>query len=938
MPASANAPVLLHAAFNSLPFGVVILARDGRVVWQNARFDALDPALPEALRPAMASDEPWRGETTWRRSDGAWFPAKVTVDSLDREHRMVTIRELPAGEMIAREHCHLIAENAVDVIWLWDVVHERLAFVSPSVEPLLGKTPLEAMQDGPAEMMTPESFERASVQLAEWIAEVEAGDESSRTRTNEFEYRHKDGTVVPIETATRLISNADGRIQYVLGVSRDFRARKAAEEAMAAAEEKYRTIFDGAMEGMYRTSINGRPLAVNAAAARILGFDSPEDLLETVTDIGGQLWVSRTERERFMSMLDEQGTVRSFECAQRRKDGQIAWISLNTHRVRGPNGDALYNEGFMEEVTERKRMQYALQQSEEKLAKLFMASPALNSIHDIHDGGRILDVNERFEQVTGYLREEVVGRTVREIGWLPDPATGPIIENALLTDGRIRNLEHRFRTKSGEIRTALLSAERIELGGRMCSISARFDITERQQTQERLENLATAIEQAAEQIVITDPEGKIQYCNPAFEKTTGYARDEVLGQNPRILKSGKQASEFYKNLWATIKSGKTWSGRFTNRRKNESTYEEEATISPVRDAAGEVRAYVAVKRDVSERLHLESQLRQAQKLESIGRLAGGVAHDFNNLLTIINGYADLVLAKVEREDPLRAYADEIRKAGQRAAGLTRQLLAFSRKQVFEVRTLDVNAIVRDTERMLRRLIGEDIELVTRLEADLGAVKGDHDQLHQVIMNLAVNARDAMPNGGRLTIETRNYAIAPGAGTHPDASPGRYVVMCISDTGSGMDDETLESIFEPFFTTKEQGKGTGLGLSTVYGIVRQNGGWIEVSSELGSGTVFRVILPRVEPDPETERIPAVQEAAPQGGETVLVVEDQEEVRRLARRILVASGYRVLEAANGAEAYVRAREHAGPIDLLLTDVVMPGSTAKSFPSSCAVRGRG
>src|SRR5438552_5553994 len=347
--------------------------------------------------------------------------------------------------------------------------------------------------------------------------------------------------------------------------------------------------------------------------------------------------------------------------------------------------------------------------------------------------------------------------------------------------------------------------------------------------------------------------------------------------------------------------------------------------SAVRDASGKVTRIVGIAEDITELQRTQDQLFRAQKMEAIGRLAGGVAHDFNNLLTAIIGHAELVLEDVRAGDPLRQDLEEILKAGQRAAILTRQLLAFSRQQVLEPRVLDPNALVADMDKMLRRLIGEDIELLTVLADRVGAIKGDGGQLEQVIMNLAVNARDAMPAGGKLTIETANAELDEAyAHSHEPVRPGPYVMLAMSDTGSGMSEEVKARIFEPCFTTKEAGKGTGLGLATVYGIVKQSGGYVWVYSEVGRGSAFKVYLPQVDEAPEalTARAPAVGTAG--GTETILVVEDEAMVRSLARISLGKRGYRVLEAANGAEALQLAQQHQERIHLMVTDLVMPGLT--------------
>ena len=356
-------------------------------------------------------------------------------------------------------------------------------------------------------------------------------------------------------------------------------------------------------------------------------------------------------------------------------------------------------------------------------------------------------------------------------------------------------------------------------------------------------SLAVAIEQSAEAILITDLDGNIQYCNPAFERISGYVYTEVVGRNPRFLKSGRQTKEFYAELWTTIKSGRVWSGHFINRRKDGSLCEEDATISPIRDPAGKLTGFVAASRDVTERVSLENQLKQAQKLESIGRLAGGVAHDFNNLLTVINGYSEMGLERLPEGDPLRDLLTQIRKAGERANGLTRQLLAFSRKQVIEPRRVNLNELILESTKMLRRIVREDIEITTNLNPAAGDVMADPGQLHQILMNLVVNARDAMPSGGRLSLRSSRLQLDRlEAASLPGTRPGPYAVIEVSDTGVGMSDEIQQKAFDPFFTTKPEGTGTGLGLSTVYGIVRQGGGWIKVESQPGMGATFRIGLP------------------------------------------------------------------------------------------------
>jgi signal transduction histidine kinase len=331
---------------------------------------------------------------------------------------------------------------------------------------------------------------------------------------------------------------------------------------------------------------------------------------------------------------------------------------------------------------------------------------------------------------------------------------------------------------------------------------------------------------------------------------------------------------------------------------------------------------------------LEQQLRQSQKMEAIGRLAGGVAHDFNNLLTAINGYSSLALQRANPDDRLRGYLEEIKKAGERAATLTRQLLAFGRKQMLKPVVLNLNDVVSDMNKMLRRLIGEDIRFNARFDPDLKPIKADPGQIEQVLVNLVVNSRDAMPQGGNLTIETANFeSDAEFAGKHLGLAPGHYVMLAVSDSGCGMDDKTKARIFEPFFTTKEKGRGTGLGLSTVYGIVKQSGGTVWVYSETGKGSVFKVYFPQLQEDAEFSKPVLVETPVPRGSETILLVEDEDVVRGLARKILEQAGYDVLDARGGDEAIRLCHELPGPIHLLLTDVVMPERSGREIAECLA-----
>jgi len=420
--------------------------------------------------------------------------------------------------------------------------------------------------------------------------------------------------------------------------------------------------------------------------------------------------------------------------------------------------------------------------------------------------------------------------------------------------------------------------------------------------------------------------GKMLECNRAFATMMGYASPAEAMMQP--------AWEFHatpldreKYLARVRREGSLINYENRGRRKDGSLIWVIENVTLVRDEDGE-ETLLGTMFDISERRRLEEQLLQSQKMEAVGRLAGGISHDFNNLLTAVTGYSELLLTELPEGDSRREFADEIRKAGQRAAGLTHQLLAFSRRQVLEPRVLDLNAVIANMEKMLRRVIGEDVELTTALESELWRTRADPGQIEQAILNLVVNARDAMPRGGRLTIETANVSIdVQFARNYESVQPGPHVMVAVSDTGVGMDQELQSRLFEPFFTTKERGKGTGLGLSTTYGIVKQSGGSIWVYSEPGVGTTFKIYLPRSE-EPLDAAAPAPAPAPRAGSETVLLVEDEPEVRRLVEKLLRMQGYSVLACAGPAEAIAAAKSASGRLDLLLTDVILPGMNGREL----------
>jgi len=458
----------------------------------------------------------------------------------------------------------------------------------------------------------------------------------------------------------------------------------------------------------------------------------------------------------------------------------------------------------------------------------------------------------------------------------------------------------------------------------------KADMVERARAEEDRKRLATAIEQAAEIVIITDTDGAIQYVNPAFERITGYTREEVLGQNPRLLKSGKHATAFYRMLWETLTNGETWTGRFHNRKKDGTLYEEEATISPVRDAEGRTVNYVAVKRDITHEARLEAQLRQSQKMEALGTLAGGIAHDFNNLLQVVLGYTDMAMAEAPKDSELFASLNEILTAGSRATDLVNQILTFSRQTEQERKPLRLQPVIKEALKLLRHSLPATIEIRQRVDAACSPVLADPTQVHQVIMNLCANAYHAMREHGgvlEVTLEATDVT-ADLAAEMPDMTPCACARLTVRDTGCGMADATRARIFEPYFTTKEAGEGTGLGLSTVHGIVKSHDGGITVQSEPGKGTTFAIYLPVYAGAARTVRTEAVTRALPRGAERILLVDDEEQVLEFERKLLERLGYNVKARTSSIEALEAFRAEPDGVDLIIADQTMPNLTGANL----------
>jgi PAS domain S-box-containing protein len=754
----------------------------------------------------------------------------------------------------------------------------------------------------------------------------------------EYEVVRRDGSRRWVSDNARVVRNAEGAIQYYEGTLTDITERKHADLALRRSEARYRALTESATAAIVTADSAGNIVGWNPMAESIFGYTAAEIIGQPLTALMPPRYHERhlSGMERMRSGGRPHLIGQIVELEGLRKDMREFPMDLSVSRWESTEG--WFVTGIIRDITDRTRAQQALQDSE-RLLKESQSIAGLGSyVTDLRAGrwssSAILDdifgIDDRFD------------RTVDAWSTLVHPEWRERMVHYLADE--VLGQHHRFdmeyqiiRKSDGQARWVHGLGE-LEFDARdhpIRMIGTITDITARKQAETALRLQAAALYAAADAIVITDRAGVIEWVNPAFTHITGYTAEEALGRNPRdLVKSGQHAPAFYRDFWDTILAGRTWHGEMINRRKDGSLYTEDQSVTPILDASGAVTHFVAIKEDMTERLQLEAQFRQAQKMESVGQLASGIAHDFNNLLTVINGTAELVLDQVSQDDPVHADVQEIFHAGERAAMLTRQLLAFSRQQILEPRVLNFNTVVAGLESLLGRLLGEDIDLVVVLTPGVGHVKADPGQIEQVITNLAVNARDAMPQGGRLTIETQNVEIDDDYAhqNEVDAPPGSYVLLAVSDSGAGMDEATRTRIFEPFFTTKGPGKGTGLGLSTVYGIVKQSHGSICVYSEVGQGTSFRIYLPQVAEASGIDR-PAPTVVSSSGTETILLAEDSAGLRKLATRVLESGGYTVLGAATGEEAVRLLERHEGPVHLLLSDVVMPGMSGRHLAGQLA-----
>jgi two-component system cell cycle sensor histidine kinase/response regulator CckA len=907
----------------------------------------------------------YQGHWRHRRKSGQVFDVEISTQGMlfaGRDAVLTSALDVSARraaeEKIAEQSAALRAlteNNPLAVVVLDE--KRRIQMCNPAFELTFGYHQAEILGADLDAMLAPGELAGEAASLTNRATAGEVVRVKGRRRRSDGSMVHVQIVVVP------MIVN--GKRTGTFGMYEDITDRRRAELAQHEAELRLQTLFENAVEGIFQTTPEGKLLSANPALARMCGYDSPAELIANVQDLSRDSYADPQVRVAFKRRMEQDGFVQAFEYQIVRKDGSRIWVSETARSVRDESGAIISYEGTIEDVTQRKRSELERQVNFE----IIHAVNATDNLNDlllrIHQSLKRLLYAENcfvalFEPSTGMFHfpfftdqfdqappPQQVGRSCTAYVYRTGRAMliPQRVFDRLAADGEVELvgtpspawLGVPLRTPAATIGVLVVQHYEEENAYTerdlefLASVGGQIALAiERKRADAKVRDsearLRVIVEQLPAVLWTVDKNLKFSSCLGAGLGRLGLKPNELVGRF--LLDYFETADQTFVPIAAHRRALTGEPTTFHVEWKNGSYA---CHVEPLRNADGELEGAICMALDITDRRQLEEQLRQAQKMEAVGRLAGGIAHDFNNLLMVIQGYADLLTERLPEGDPLRRNAEQIQTASQRATSLTRQLLAFSRKQMLAPKVLNVQSVVADMEKILRRLIGEDVQLECSSIPDLGLVKADRSQIEQVILNLAVNARDAMPEGGRLTIETANVELDSTCSHQPKMlSPGRYVMLAVTDNGCGMDSETQAHIFEPFFTTKEKGKGTGLGLATVYGIVKQSGGYVWVYSEPGRGTSFKVYLPRIEEsEGSTSRDKKLgAKAMPRGSETILLVEDEKGVRELAREYLRTCGYQVVEAEDGHTALELAAMHAGSIDLLMTDVVMPGISGKEL----------
>jgi PAS domain S-box-containing protein len=860
-------------------------------------------------------------ELAARRKDGTEFLAEIylaPVSTPDGQFVVSVCRDASGGrrveELLQRQRAATeFVLQGLPVV-LWTTGRElRLTSCLGSGLAGVGIRPDEAVGATVSELFGTDGLEAPS---AAHLRALEGHGASYRGRWLERFY----------EARVQPLRERDGEVVGCIGIAFDTTERVHAEQALRASEERYRSLFENANDIVYAHDLEGRFTAVNRRGEEITGYSRAEIVGEDITKIVAPEHVARARRNIERKLAGE-AEATTYELDIVTRSGQRIPLEVSTRLVR-ENGTPVAVEGIARDISERRRAEEDLRRTQESLTKAQEIAHLGSWDWDIV--ANELRWSDEIFRIFG-LQPQGFGATYEAFLERVHPEDRDPVQRAVeasLAGERPYSIEHRVVRPDGSERIVHEQAE-VSFDGEgrpVRMLGTVLDITERKRAElalvETSQTLEAIVHASPAAIVAIDVEGDVVLWNPAAAELFGWSADEVIGRPLPVIPEDR-LQEFREHRERCLR-GATVTGLETrHRRKDGSSVDVILSAAPLRRAEGAIAGLVALVMDVTRARQLEEQLRQSQKMEVVGQLAGGLAHDFNNLLTVIQSYAQLLLERARNGDPMRASLVEIDAAARSAATLTRQLLAFASRQFLHPQVVDLNVVVQDVEGMLRRVIPESIRLVTDLEPRLGAVSADPGQMEQVLLNLCLNARDAMPEGGELLVATRNVDARDEALSLERGQPGPEVLLLVADTGCGMDEETKGRIFEPFFTTKPVGKGAGLGLAVVYGIVKQSGGEIAVTSSPGGGTTFAIRLARVEEGPLPPTSPETWsgDVSLTGSETILLVEDHAGVREVCRHTLSDRGYTVLEARDGNEALAILGDRAVRVDIVVSDLVMP-----------------
>jgi PAS domain S-box-containing protein len=844
----------------------------------------------------------------------------------------------------SEERYRLLAENAHDIIFTMDT-NLRFTYISPSIMRIRGFTVEEAMSQTPAEALTPTSLEVAMKAFLEEL-EIEARETKDpwRTRVIELEETCKDGSTIWTETTFSPLRDDNNKFIGFLGITRDMSERKHAEKALRESQQMLRLVLDTIPVKVFWKDRDSNYLGCNRHFAVDAGLGSTEEVIgknDFTMPWAEQAELLRSyDREVIETGLPKLNYV-EFET---RSDGSTVWLRTSKMPILDAEGRINGVLGTYEDITQSKNADEALRESQRRMSDIIDFLP--DATFAIDRDGKVIAWNRAIEEMTGVPKQEILGKDHYDYAVPFYGEARPVLVDLLFEEQENIKKKYDFVTRDGEKLVTEVFANRMYGGkgaylwaiaaplydssGQMVgAIECIRDITERKKAEELILLHSATIEQSLDGIVMVDLNNTIHYVNPAWAAMHGYAGEGLKGKHISIFYTEDQMQKEVAPFFGQALEHGSMRGKLGHVKRDGTIFPTLVSVFLLKNDKGIPVALIVIARDITEELRMENQLYQAQKMEVVGQLAGGVAHDLNNMLSPVLGYTEIILMEMQPEDKLYEDLMQIKISAERARNMTHQLLAFSRKQLLEMKVVDLAEVVASYGKMLRRTIREDIAIQMQGDVSRGAVRVDTDQIGQVLMNLAINAQDAMPQGGTISIETTDVILdAHYAEVHQGAVPGPYIMLSFSDTGMGMESRTIERIFEPFFTTKEQGKGTGLGLATVYGIVKQHGGYIMVYSEPGMGTIFKIYLPRVDKSPETLSECSPVRKGKSGTETLVVAEDDAGVRELVSNILEKHGYSVITAETNEMLIQVLNDHDGVIHMLLTDVIMPDMNGKEL----------